>query len=574
MTAIELLISQPAAQAIAWALLQFVWQGALVGILTAMALFALRTSAADVRYVVATIGLSLMLTMPAVTAVQTYRGLQESARAAGSALAASDVQSSAAAGGSVLPGTRGQVSGVVADWLAKARPAARTQTASASTPAAGEASRSVAVVGQGWLLPMLLVWLAGVSVLTLRLLLAWMCVQGLKTRGTSQIAHEWQAMVSKLSRQLHIARPIRLLQSTMVDVPTVIGWLRPVVLMPASTLAAMAPQQLEAILAHELAHIRRHDYLVNLMQTLVETLLFYHPAVWWLSRRIRIEREHCCDDLAVSLCGDPVAYARALTDLEALRADSSRLVLAATGGSLLHRVRRLLGTPSHAGRGPGWLAATAAIFLIAGIAIGSVGRTVIDADQSPQEKPVEPRRQMRASNVEPLRTIRARGPVVQAAVTQDVGRKRASEDEEGHRRPAAVEALRTTLRSTVRPVLRTTAHTLRDAIRGARTGRARAIPAVVRTHSTPAADATFAPRSTCTADTPGTACAAGTAGAAARTGAFRAAISPGATRATCATRSARASVDAPGPLDVELVQRQGEAGGPARGGSGLQRRRL
>ena len=92
----------------------------------------------------------------------------------------------------------------------------------------------------------------------------------------------------------------------LVDVPTVIGWLRPVVLVPASALAGMTPQQLEAILAHELAHIRRHDYLVNLLQTLVETLLFYHPAVWWLSRRIRIERENCCDDLAVSLCGDPV----------------------------------------------------------------------------------------------------------------------------------------------------------------------------------------------------------------------------------------------------------------------------
>ncbi len=95
---------------------------------------------------------------------------------------------------------------------------------------------------------------------------------------------------------------------------------------------------------------------MNLLQTLVETLLFYHPAVWWLSRRIRIERENCCDDLAVSLCGDPYAYARALADLEELRADSSRLVLAATGGSLLYRVRRLIGAPSHAGRGPGWLA--------------------------------------------------------------------------------------------------------------------------------------------------------------------------------------------------------------------------
>src|ERR687891_1536007 len=103
-------------------------------------------------------------------------------------------------------------------------------------------------------------------------------------------------------------------------------------------MSGLSAQQLEAILAHELAHIRRHDYLVNLLQTLVETLLFYHPAVWWLSRRIRLEREHCCDDLAVSLCGDPYTYASALADLEQLRG-SGQLVVAATGGSLLQRVR-------------------------------------------------------------------------------------------------------------------------------------------------------------------------------------------------------------------------------------------
>ena len=109
--------------------------------------------------------------------------------------------------------------------------------------------------------------------------------------------------------------------------------------------ASSTATQVEAILAHELAHIRRHDYLVNLMQTVAETLLFYHPAVWWVSARIRDEREHCCDDLAVALCGDPVSYVAALTELETWRSGEAALAPAATGGSLLNRARQ------HSARG-------------------------------------------------------------------------------------------------------------------------------------------------------------------------------------------------------------------------------
>src|SRR5439155_15282358 len=184
----------------------------------------------------------------------------------------------------------------------------------------------------------------------LRLLTGWLWVQRLRTRGVAPADADFRRMASRLSRRLRITRVVTLLDSSLVDVPTVIGFLRPVVLLPVTALAGLTSQQIEAILAHELAHIRRHDYLVNLLQTLVETVLFYHPAVWWVSRRIRIERENCCDDLAVSLCGDPVAYATALADLEALRGSGPQpvrhIAMAATGGSLLQRVRRLLGAPS------------------------------------------------------------------------------------------------------------------------------------------------------------------------------------------------------------------------------------
>ena len=127
-----------------------------------------------------------------------------------------------------------------------------------------------------------------------------------------------EATLARLRAALRVSAPVRLSSRLSCEVPTVVGWLRPVILLPAAPSPASPPQQLELILAHELAHVRRHDYLVNLLQTAVETLLFYHPAVWWVSHRMRVEREHCCDDLAVAACGDAVRYARALAELEGL----------------------------------------------------------------------------------------------------------------------------------------------------------------------------------------------------------------------------------------------------------------
>ena len=365
MTATELLLREPVAQAIGWALVQFVWQGALIGLFTAVALAALRRSAADIRYVVAAIGLTLMLTMPAVTAVQTWRA------------------SAAASSESGQMDDRAQTSVAIAVDDRTVRPAEATRAAKAPSVLSFQPPTTAPLsTFSAWMPVLFLTWLIGVALLTLRLLSGWLWVQRLKSHATVPAATALGDMALRLARRLHITRTVTFLESTLVDVPTVIGWLRPVVLVPASALAGLSPHQLEAILAHELAHIRRHDYLVNLLQTLVETLLFYHPAVWWLSRRIRIEREHCCDDLAVSLCGDPVSYARALADLEELRSRGREFVLAANGGSLLDRVRRLLGAPTHAGRGPGWLAASVSVLVISGIAAGALGTALVGSDQA------------------------------------------------------------------------------------------------------------------------------------------------------------------------------------------------
>jgi uncharacterized protein (TIGR03435 family) len=145
------------------------------------------------------------------------------------------------------------------------------------------------------------------------------------------------------------------------------GWLRPIVLVPLGVLAGLPAAQMEALLLHELAHIRRRDYLVHILQSAVEAVFFYHPAVWWISGHMRAERELCCDDIAVSVTGDAVVFARALAAFDSARWVQPS-VMAANGGSLADRIARLLGQPSTARRpscGPG----TAATLIL--LAIGA-----------------------------------------------------------------------------------------------------------------------------------------------------------------------------------------------------------
>jgi HEAT repeat protein len=183
----------------------------------------------------------------------------------------------------------------------------------------------------------------------------------------------------------------------LVNVPMVVGWLRPVILLPTSALAGLTMQQLEAIIAHELAHIRRHDYLINLLQAVIETLLFYHPAVWWVSRKIRQEREHCCDDLAVAVCGDAFTYSRALLEMEQLRAAGPQLAMAANGGLLMNRIQRLVGAqPKHANHFSGVFAGV--IMLITLITAGA-GAQILLQSSSRHDREVVSARKMEAVKV-------------------------------------------------------------------------------------------------------------------------------------------------------------------------------
>jgi TonB family protein len=189
-----------------------------------------------------------------------------------------------------------------------------------------------------------LLWIVGVSGLSARAVIGWRLVQHFRRKDVS-LGPDWLAeRVQYLADSFGIRQKVLVLQSLRVEVPTVIGWLKPVILLPVSALIRLDPEQVEMVLAHELGHIRRYDYIVNLFQVFLETVLFYHPVVRWMSKKIRQERENCCDDLVIATCGKPVVYAKALANLEELRGGGHGHVepaLAATGGDLLARVKRI-----------------------------------------------------------------------------------------------------------------------------------------------------------------------------------------------------------------------------------------
>ena len=217
-------------------------------------------------------------------------------------------------------------------------------------------------------------WAIGVMLLSVRLAGGWWRTRALRTRGIEAAPDACQRMATRLIARMRITRPVAFFVSSRVTAPIVFGHIKPVVLVPAAVLAGLSPSQLDAILAHELAHVRRHDYLVNLLQTVIETIFFYHPAVWWVSRQVRQSREECCDDIAVAACGDRKDYVEALLGLEQMRhaaAPAATAALGATGGSLLARARRLLIDTEREGASPR-LTASAIAIAVAGIALAGI----------------------------------------------------------------------------------------------------------------------------------------------------------------------------------------------------------
>ena len=334
----------PWLQALGWSLLHFIWQGALVGIVYGVVRRAVPNRLSEVRYAAGLVAMLVLALCPLLT--MAY-----------------------------LLGQTAAVESIAAVSLADAD----TGFAIASAVQSG--------LGIDALLPWLvLAWGVGVIGLAARTVRQWRALEIIATRMAER-DHAIDAMFAALLRRFGGYQRVKVLVSRCIDTPTLIGWFNPVILLPTAVVLGFPRHQLELILAHELGHLRRYDHLANLGQVIVETVLFYHPVVHWISRDVRHEREICCDDLVLRLTqGEPREYARTLAALEDLRQLSPQLAVAASGGVLVERIRRIVGLPSSTPgtrrRGhAGWvLVAVTAV-------VASISLWVLDAKQTDDATP-------------------------------------------------------------------------------------------------------------------------------------------------------------------------------------------
>ena len=340
----ETFIASPVAAAVGWTILHSLWEGAAIAALLGALLLGTRSP--RIRYAASSIALLAMAGAFVVTLIHLLpEGASPGLRVSGQRFMLWRTAPEAA-----------QPAGLIPDLAALAP----------------------------WLVPF---WMAGVLACYLRSAAGLASVRRLRGRGVCSAPEHWQNVVARLSARLGLSGPVVLMESALAEVPMVIGSLRPVILMPVGLLTGWPEDQIEAILLHELAHILRHDYLVNLIERLLEGLFFYHPAVWWFSHIVRTERENCCDDIAVSIGGDAREYAVALAALETNRWAGREPAVAAVGGNLLTRIRRLL-YPKTSGGSWAPFAAAGILFATAAIALGGWQSSAL-AQITPDTKPAD-----------------------------------------------------------------------------------------------------------------------------------------------------------------------------------------
>jgi len=326
MNALHEWLAAPWVETLGRTLLHFIWQGAVLGALAWVVLRLTHKRSANVRYVLAGLLMLVLAIAPMVTFLVLSKTAPVPAMPVPVVTAISGLrdnppmETEPSAGPALLP-----VQNLAMPKLV--------------TVAAPMVLVRTTKLAAWWMVPF---WLAGVFIMAVRLGLGWLRIQRWQRSATAALDAALLASFQCLTKKFGLGAKVRLLISKKIAGPVTFGWVKPAVLLPAQLVTGLPPELLEALLAHELAHIARQDYLANLVQSTIEVVLFYHPAVWWLGARLREIREECCDEMAVQACGDRLTYARALASL-AERQWSAEPAAAASGGNLLARISRIVG---------------------------------------------------------------------------------------------------------------------------------------------------------------------------------------------------------------------------------------
>ncbi len=319
----ESLLPKEIISAIGWTILHSVWQGILVGLLLAAALFFLNKRYSKIRSFLSAASLFLMVILFCVTLGVELNSAssvssEQSGKIISTALHTNSGLNDNSSAGIVKDDSLHRILGELNNYLNSKLPFIFT------------------------------FWLLGLILFSLKLTGGLIYTRRIKYSGTNFVPAVWQNRLNSFRYRLKIQKPIRLLESMIAKVPMVIGYVKPVILLPVGTLNGMPAEQVEVILIHELAHIYRNDYLINILQSIVETIFFYHPVVWWISSIVREEREKNCDDITIGICSDTFTYAKALTNLQEVKMKNPKFALSLFGKkkNLLERIKRLV-TPDE-----------------------------------------------------------------------------------------------------------------------------------------------------------------------------------------------------------------------------------
>lgn len=352
-------LSSPVADALGWTLLHAIWQGFALVLPVAVGLHLLRNQSSVLRYRVGVLTLLTQLVASVATFVWYYKPIASSLSI-----------SATLTGGHSMP--------------------IRWQTVTQTLPWHQQMQQFL----ESHLSQFVFTYLIGVALFGLRLAGGWVYLQQLSKTASLPSTVVWAHMTDRLRSILAIRAVVQVRESARIAMPMVVGILKPVLLLPIGLATHLSTREIEAVLAHELAHVKRHDYGVNLLQSIVEILFFFHPALWWLSARVREEREHCCDDLAVQACGgDGRILAHALARVEELRltqleTPALAMAFAAKRQHLLHRVRRMLGAPTRPFVSNGSLAGlTLATILLMSVSVYAVQQQDKPKSRSTQPQP-------------------------------------------------------------------------------------------------------------------------------------------------------------------------------------------